>query len=111
MKKLINDPANVVAEALLGIEAAHPLTRVLRGGVVQIVLAKIEDELETPVSRQGNGRVLGQIRKIRSSIAIENVFQVPLRRTIAAVALVPRMRSRPRSRRPLPSPAPAPAHP
>jgi len=24
MKKLINDPQNVVAEALLGIEAAHP---------------------------------------------------------------------------------------
>ena len=28
MKKLINDPQNVVAEALLGIEAAHPDLRV-----------------------------------------------------------------------------------
>ena len=28
MKKLINDPADVVAEALLGIEAAHPDLRV-----------------------------------------------------------------------------------
>src|SRR5690606_19897192 len=28
MKKLINDPANVVQEALLGIEAAHPDVRV-----------------------------------------------------------------------------------
>ena len=28
MKKLINDPQDVVAEALLGIEAAHPDLRV-----------------------------------------------------------------------------------
>jgi dihydroxyacetone kinase-like protein len=28
MKKLINDPANVVKEALLGIEAAHPDLRI-----------------------------------------------------------------------------------
>ena len=28
MKKLINDPANVLAEALIGVEAAHPELRV-----------------------------------------------------------------------------------
>jgi dihydroxyacetone kinase-like protein len=28
MKKLVNDPADVVAEALLGVEAAHPEARV-----------------------------------------------------------------------------------
>ena len=28
MKKLINNPADVVAEALLGIEAAHPELRI-----------------------------------------------------------------------------------
>ena len=54
------------------------------------MLAVIKHNLEAPISGQGHRCVRSEIWKIRSTVAIENVLEVPLggTRRIAAVALV-----------------------
>ncbi len=65
-------------------------TGILRQRILCVVLAVIEYELETPIGGQWHRWVDVQVGKIRTTVAVENVFYVSLGRTggIGAVAFV-----------------------
>src|SRR6266478_3078164 len=74
------------------IETAIPrgLTSILRSRVLQVVLAVIKHELETPILRQRAWRGRCQVGKIGTAVAVEDILDVSLGRAscVAAVAFV-----------------------